>query len=77
MADGDALHIARTKASSAVGFRRHLKSRKRQFFRCALKAQKAGGPASSLQPGSGSEFLELGLCAGFFQLLLGGLGVSL
>jgi hypothetical protein len=27
MADGDALHIARTKASSAVGFvRRHLKT---------------------------------------------------
>jgi hypothetical protein len=25
MADGDALHIARTKASSAVGVRRHSK----------------------------------------------------
>jgi hypothetical protein len=26
MADGDALHIARTKASSAVGVRRHSKN---------------------------------------------------
>jgi len=26
MADGDALHIARTKSSSAVGVRRHLET---------------------------------------------------
>jgi hypothetical protein len=50
MADGDALHIARTKASSAVGFRRHLKNVSMAFFKCALKAQKAGSfeRASSL-----------------------------
>ena len=77
MADGDALHIARTKASSAVGFRRHLKNGIGLFFRCALKAQKAGGPASGLQPWSGSKLLELDLRAGFFELFLGGLGIGL
>src|SRR3990167_5670277 len=90
MADGDALHIARTKASSAVGFvRRHLKtcwaSRRlaasgqpaQPVFRCALEAPKAGGPSKNLQPLKETELLEFGLGAGFHQLLDGGFGVSL
>jgi hypothetical protein len=60
LADGDALHIARTKGSSAVGVRRHSKIVSFFLFRrplmgfekvgnepafgCALKAAKAGGP---------------------------------
>jgi len=36
MADGDALHIARTKASSAVGVRRHSEAASRLAFGCAL-----------------------------------------
>jgi hypothetical protein len=60
LADSDALHIARTKGSSAVGVRRHSKIPTRlgfsgalrvsgkagnePAFECALKAAKAGGP---------------------------------
>jgi len=44
LADSDALHIARTKGSSAVGVRRHSKAVFFPVFGCALKAAKAGGP---------------------------------
>jgi hypothetical protein len=42
LADSDALHIARTKGSSAVGVRRHSKTVFFPVFGCALKAAKAG-----------------------------------
>jgi len=39
MADGDALHVTRTKALSAVGVRKHWKKDWSQsFFRCFYKA---------------------------------------
>jgi hypothetical protein len=64
LADSDALHITRTKGSSAVGVRRHSKivlscfrpleslenNRFKPAFGCALKAAKAGGPFGALQP---------------------------
>src|SRR6185436_16344662 len=85
MADGDALHIARTKASSAVGVRRHSKKLGEPcigpaftgVFWALPRSTKGWRPFRTLQPRNGIELLQFDLGAGIFQLLFGSVGVGL
>src|SRR6218665_2787609 len=83
MADGDALHITRTKASSAVAMiRRHSKSGARSgragFRVRSERISGAGGPVrGNPSPPNEAGLLELGLGTGVEQLLDSGFGIGL
>src|SRR6218665_468340 len=81
-ADGDALHISRTKAASAVAMiRRHSKTGARSggagFRGRSESISGAGGPVrGNPSPPNEAGLFELGLGTGVEQLLDGGFGLG-